>query len=120
MELGGASVDEARERGEALSRAPRRRRVWWAATCFPMRRSARRFGDCANPAWARARRARAFPRVWPGAEDFAVHPEQLGQYLRRFDQLLRRHNLTVNMYQGHFGEGCVHGRVAFDFSTGGH
>ncbi len=57
------------------------------------------------------------PRGWPGAEDFAVHPNRLGEYLRRFDQLLRRHCLTVNMHQGHFGEGCVHGRVAFDFST---
>ena len=43
------------------------------------------------------------PRGWPGAEDFAVHPNRLGEILRRFDQLLKRHNLTVNMNQAHLG-----------------
>jgi FAD/FMN-containing dehydrogenase/Fe-S oxidoreductase len=57
------------------------------------------------------------PRTWPGAEDTAVPPARLGDYLRRFVRLLERHHLAAATYYGHFGEGCVHCRVNFDFTT---
>ncbi|HVA40332.1 MAG TPA: FAD-linked oxidase C-terminal domain-containing protein, partial [Candidatus Binataceae bacterium] len=57
------------------------------------------------------------PRTWPGAEDTAVPPARLGDYLRRFVGLLERHDLAAATYYGHFGEGCVHCRVNFDFTT---
>ena len=57
------------------------------------------------------------PRTWPGAEDAAVPPEKLGAYLRRFDELLTNHGLTAATYYGHFGEGCVHARISFDFTS---
>ena len=57
------------------------------------------------------------PRTWPGAEDTAVPPARLGDYLRRFVRLLDRHNLAAATYYGHFGEGCVHCRVNFDFTS---
>ena len=57
------------------------------------------------------------PRTWPGAEDAAVPPERLGAYLRRFDDVLTRHSLTAATYYGHFGEGCVHARISFDFTS---
>jgi FAD/FMN-containing dehydrogenase/Fe-S oxidoreductase len=56
-------------------------------------------------------------RTWPGAEDTAVPPARLGDYLRRFVQVLARHDLAAATYYGHFGEGCVHCRVNFDFTT---
>ncbi|WP_374928645.1 FAD-binding and (Fe-S)-binding domain-containing protein [Kytococcus sedentarius] len=45
-----------------------------------------------------------------GWEDAAVPPDQLGGYLRRFDDLLEDHGLTAAPY-GHFGEGCMHVRL---------
>jgi Fe-S oxidoreductase len=57
------------------------------------------------------------PRTWPGAEDTAVPPARLGDYLRRFVRLLDGHDLAAATYYGHFGEGCVHCRVNFDFTT---
>ena len=57
------------------------------------------------------------PRTWPGAEDTAVPPARLGDYLRRFVRLLDGHKLAAATYYGHFGEGCVHCRVNFDFTT---
>jgi FAD/FMN-containing dehydrogenase/Fe-S oxidoreductase len=57
------------------------------------------------------------PRTWPGAEDVAVPPERLGDYLRRFDALLRHHSLVAATYYGHFGEGCVHARISFDLGS---
>jgi len=54
--------------------------------------------------------------AWPGWEDAAVPPAQLGAYLRAFTALLAEHHLRGPTY-GHFGEGCVHIRVDFDLLT---
>ncbi len=53
-----------------------------------------------------------------GWEDAAVPPEHLGAWLRDFDELLGEHGLDGVPY-GHFGDGCVHARIDFDFSDGG-
>ena len=52
-----------------------------------------------------------------GWEDAAVPVERLGAYLRDFDALLDQHGLTCVPY-GHFGDGCVHGRIDFPFGAG--
>ncbi len=57
------------------------------------------------------------PRTWPGAEDCAVPPARLGPFLRRMVSLLARYKLAAATYYGHFGEGCVHCRINFDFFT---
>jgi FAD/FMN-containing dehydrogenase/Fe-S oxidoreductase len=57
------------------------------------------------------------PRTWPGAEDCAVPPERLGDFLRRLVPLLARYELAAATYYGHFGEGCVHCRINFDLFT---
>jgi Fe-S oxidoreductase/FAD/FMN-containing dehydrogenase len=54
--------------------------------------------------------------AWPGFEDAAVPPENLGKYLREFEALLNAHRLQGVPY-GHFGEGCVHVRIDFDLLT---
>ncbi|MEV0600281.1 FAD-linked oxidase C-terminal domain-containing protein [Streptomyces sp. NPDC050315] len=54
--------------------------------------------------------------AWPGWEDAAVPPDQLGSYLRQFTRLLEQYRLQGAVY-GHFGEGCLHVRINFDFTT---
>jgi FAD/FMN-containing dehydrogenase/Fe-S oxidoreductase len=54
--------------------------------------------------------------AWPGWEDAAVPPARLGDYLREFDALLRTHDVDGLVY-GHFGDGCVHVRIDFPFSS---
>ncbi|HEV2855014.1 MAG TPA: FAD-binding and (Fe-S)-binding domain-containing protein [Thermoanaerobaculia bacterium] len=54
--------------------------------------------------------------AWPGWEDAAVPPARLGPYLRDLKALLARHGYGAALY-GHFGEGCLHARINFDFST---
>ena len=49
---------------------------------------------------------------WPGWEDAAVPPEQLGGYLREFQALLDGFGLDGIPY-GHFGDGCLHIRIDF-------
>jgi FAD/FMN-containing dehydrogenase/Fe-S oxidoreductase len=54
--------------------------------------------------------------AWPGWEDAAVPVERLGSYLRGFRALLSRHGRRGVLY-GHFGDGCLHVRIDFDFLT---
>ncbi len=49
-------------------------------------------------------------QAWPGWEDAAVPPAELGAYLREFGALMKRYSLDGLVY-GHFGDGCVHVRV---------
>ncbi len=54
--------------------------------------------------------------AWPGWEDAAVPPERLGAYLRQFGELMRSYQLDALVY-GHFGDGCVHARIDFPFTS---
>ena len=56
------------------------------------------------------------PVTWEGWEDSAVPPERLGKYMRDFRALLERHGYRCSLY-GHFGQGCLHTRIDFDFFT---
>ncbi len=51
-----------------------------------------------------------------GWEDAAVPPARLGEYLRRISALWRQFGYSGAWY-GHFGQGCVHTRNPFDFSS---
>ena len=48
--------------------------------------------------------------AWPGWEDAAVLPANLGAYLRDFENLMTAHGLSGIPY-GHFGDGCIHVRI---------
>jgi FAD/FMN-containing dehydrogenase/Fe-S oxidoreductase len=56
------------------------------------------------------------PEVYPGWEDAGVEPAQVGAYLRDFRKLLDKYGYDTSFY-GHFGDGCIHGRITFDFGT---
>jgi FAD/FMN-containing dehydrogenase/Fe-S oxidoreductase len=51
---------------------------------------------------------------WEGWDDAAVAPEKLSGYLRDIRRLLNEYGYTATFY-GHFGHGCIHMRVTFDF-----
>lgn len=54
--------------------------------------------------------------AWPNWEDSAVPPENLADYLRDLYLLMEKYDYQGIPF-GHFGEGCVHVRISFDFST---
>ena len=54
--------------------------------------------------------------TWPGWEDSAVAPEQVGGYLRDLRRLFDKYEYGPALY-GHFGQGCIHCRVDFDLYT---
>jgi FAD/FMN-containing dehydrogenase/Fe-S oxidoreductase len=50
---------------------------------------------------------------WPGWEDSAVSPSDVGPYLRELRALYDEYGLKGATY-GHFGQGCIHSRINFD------
>jgi FAD/FMN-containing dehydrogenase/Fe-S oxidoreductase len=117
VELGGASRDEARERAErVVAQARALRECTGAAYLSDAKEQAAvwqiRESGLGSSAFIPGR-----PRSWPGAEDSAVPPANLGAFLRGFDRILNSRSLKVATYYGHFGEGCVHARVNFDLAS---
>ena len=55
-------------------------------------------------------------QAWPGFEDAAVPPENIGAYLRDFTALMEEFDIDGLLY-GHFGDGCVHVRLAMPLET---
>lgn len=53
---------------------------------------------------------------WEGWDDAAVAPEKLGSYLRDIRKLLEEYDYTGALH-GHYGHGCIHMRVSFDFQS---
>ncbi|WP_448188766.1 FAD-binding and (Fe-S)-binding domain-containing protein [Azospirillum sp. sgz301742] len=53
---------------------------------------------------------------WPGWEDSAVAPENLGAYMRDLLTLFDRYGYHPSIY-GHFGDGLIHCRIGFGLHT---
>jgi len=54
--------------------------------------------------------------TWEGWEDSAVPPDRVGAYLRDLKKVYDKHHYIGALY-GHFGQGCIHTRVTFDFES---
>ncbi len=115
VELGADSAEEASARAAALAEA---------ALGFPTRPNIRIFSqEEAHQAWFVRESALGGgslvpgrPEGWEGWEDAAVAPAQLGTYLRALRTLMSEYGYVSPLY-GHFGHGCVHQRINFDFRT---
>ncbi|MDX1606410.1 MAG: FAD-linked oxidase C-terminal domain-containing protein, partial [Candidatus Competibacterales bacterium] len=114
VEYGGATAQEARARADA-----------GLADLAPGCVASRLFVDPAEQrtVWSiRESGAAATNSVpgeaetYPGWEDAAVEPARVGDYLRDYRRLLARYGYRSSLY-GHFGDGCIHGRVDFDLSS---
>jgi len=56
------------------------------------------------------------PDRWEGWDDAGIPPPHLGTYLRKLNALMGEYGYRSPLY-GHFGQGCVHLRINFDFRT---
>lgn len=56
------------------------------------------------------------PDFYPGWEDSAVAPKDVGNYLRDLQKLFDKYCYTASLY-GHFGQGCIHCSIDFDLFT---
>ncbi len=115
VEMGAWEATEAQAKAEALIRA---------AQAWPDPPAARVYtpGEAARVWHVResALGAMVFvpgePDRFEGWEDAAVPPAQLGAYLRGISALMAEYGFRSPLY-GHYGQGCVHMRVNFDFRS---
>ncbi|MYX15657.1 FAD-binding protein [Streptomyces sp. SID8374] len=112
VETGGATPAEAKAHAERILRAADA--VDGAIVTDPA--GQRALWRIREDASGTATRVPDGSEAWPGWEDCAVPPAQLGSYLRDFRALLAQHNLRGTPY-GHFGDGCIHVRIDFDLLT---
>ena len=56
------------------------------------------------------------PDFYPGWEDSAVAPKDVGNYLRDLQKLFDKYHYAASLY-GHFGQGCIHCSINFDLYT---
>lgn len=117
VELGAETEDDARARAHDVIEAARRIRECTGSAYLadPVEQTA--LWNLRASGLGAGAYVPGHPRSWPGAEDTAVAPAQLGPYLRRLDALLSRRGLQAATYYGHFGEGCVHARINFDLAS---
>jgi FAD/FMN-containing dehydrogenase/Fe-S oxidoreductase len=117
MELGGATRDEVRTAAENVRRRAAAVRECLGVAVFTDPLDQRAVWSIRESGLGAGALIPGHPRTWPGAEDSAVPPTRLGEFLRRLVLMLARHDLAAATYYGHFGEGCVHSRINFDFFT---
>jgi FAD/FMN-containing dehydrogenase/Fe-S oxidoreductase len=115
VEMGAWDAAEAREKAEALVRT---------AQTWPTAPTARAY-DSADAARVWRVRESALgatvfvpgePEGFEGWDDAGVPPAQLGGYLRKLTALMSEYGYRSPLY-GHYGQGCVHMRINFDFRS---
>ena len=107
VETGGTTQDEATEAAREFVR-----RAGALDATIVTGEDARRLWRIREDGAGLGSRTPADEPAWPGWEDAAVPPENLGKYLREFRTLLGNHHLDGLVY-GHLGDGCVHVRLDF-------
>ena len=114
VELGGASHEEAVERGRRLAEAMEAGGV--TANLLEESEKQTEIRLLRESGLGATAYVPGLDETWEGWEDTAVPREKLGAYLREFRKLLDRYGYDTAMY-GHFGDGLVHCRINFDLST---
>jgi FAD/FMN-containing dehydrogenase/Fe-S oxidoreductase len=117
VELGGDTTAESDARALALAERLRRDANPPRAVALiddPAR--ARRLWEVREAGLAASSRPPGEADHYPGWEDAAVAPEDLGRYLRGLRDLYDRFGYTGAFY-GHLGDGCIHSRANFDLMS---
>jgi FAD/FMN-containing dehydrogenase/Fe-S oxidoreductase len=116
VEFGGESKAESDARAERLIKRLKSSGAGPALTLCATPAEARRFWELREAGLGVGALVPGKFMRWPGWDDSAVAPEKMGAYLRDLQRLMDQHGLDGAFY-GHFGEGCLHIRYNFDFST---
>ena len=116
VEFGGDSQDEADDKAQRLRRELARQPGGPAVRMYDSKEQEQALWDVRESALGATAFVPGEPDAWTGWEDSAVPPERLGDYFRELKPLLRHHGYKASLY-GHFGQGCLHCRINFDFKT---
>ena len=115
VEMGAWNAEEAQSKAEALAAA---------AANWPEKPRARIYNhEDAESVWKVRESALGAtvcvpgePDRWEGWDDAGIPPVHIGTYLRKLNALMNEYGYRSPLY-GHYGQGCVHLRINFDFTT---
>jgi FAD/FMN-containing dehydrogenase len=116
VEFGGDSKEEADARAHELMDAFQRRPGAPTAKLVEDKHEQKLLWEIRESGLGSTSKIPQLPDFYPGWEDSAVPPKDVGQYLRGLQKLLDAHAYTASLY-GHFGQGCVHCSINFDLYT---
>lgn len=116
VEFGGDSADEARGKAEAAMATLRRSSSAPSMKLFDNKEEEKKIWEIRESGLGATAHVPGEPITWPGWEDAAIAPENVGRYLREFRELLTEFNYNAALY-GHFGQGCIHCRINFDLES---
>jgi FAD/FMN-containing dehydrogenase/Fe-S oxidoreductase len=114
IEIGGETVAEAQASAQALVRDARA----LDAMIMPAGPASTAIWRIREDGAGLAGRTPTGRQAWPGWEDAAVPPANLGAYLREFETLMASYDMTGLPY-GHFGDGCIHVRLDLPLDADG-
>lgn len=117
VEMGGESAEDAGHRVDEVTHALQAREPRPDVAVLHDDRDKELMLRVREAGLSAAARAPGRPEAFSGWEDAAVAPDRLGDYLREFNRLLKRYGYEDVALYGHFGQGCVHCRIPFDFTT---
>jgi FAD/FMN-containing dehydrogenase/Fe-S oxidoreductase len=116
VEFGGDTREDSDARARRLMDALGKAATPPAMKLVADPREERRIWDIRAAGLGAAAHIPGRPIAWEGWEDAAVPPARVGPYLRDFRALLDKYGHGCSLY-GHFGQGCIHVRIDFDFFT---
>ncbi len=117
VEFGGETWDEAEQKAKALMADLKKSANSPTMKLFDDPRQEKLIWEIRESALGATAFVPGQPDTWPGWEDSAVPPDQVGPYLRDLKNLFRRHGYDNPSVYGHFGQGCIHCRIPFDLRT---
>jgi FAD/FMN-containing dehydrogenase/Fe-S oxidoreductase len=115
VEMGAWDAGEAQAKADALARAARSWEVSATARIYTNEEAARVW-HVRESALGATVFVPGEPDGWEGWEDAGVPPARLGDYLRKLVALMGEYGYRSPLY-GHYGQGCVHLRINFDFRS---
>ncbi len=115
-EFGGDRKEEAADRARGLMNALKSRPDPPTMKFIDDHQQQQRFWTFRDDALGATSKIPNQADYYPGWEDSAVDPKRLGDYVRKFQQMLDEYGYEGSIY-GHFGQACVHVSVNFDLYT---
>jgi FAD/FMN-containing dehydrogenase/Fe-S oxidoreductase len=116
VEFGGENKQETDGKAKGLMDALRKKGDAPHMKLFDNRAEEKLIWEVRESGLSATARAPGERDTWPGWEDSAVHPGNLGDYLRDLRKLMNKYGYLCSLY-GHFGQACVHTRIDFDLLT---
>lgn len=116
VEFGGNTIEEANERAKGLMAELKLRGETTGMQLYDDPKEQKQVWKVREAGLGATAFVPGMKDAWEGWEDSAVPPDKVGDYLKDLRDLFNKYEYISTTY-GHFGQGCIHCRINFDFFT---